>query len=179
MWYAGLLIIFILLDHGSTVSALALFAALLVYTLRPHPAAKKRLVAGWVVGGVGVAILGILSLVLVPRWVSQYQETHLIGIDQIQLLNLRQYEGSYLAGRIRNRSPFLLTGLVIQVAVSDGTDTIDSGRIWISEHVPPGEVREFDHCVYCPGSASLEHFPESLDEGLRRPVLPGARLSFR
>ena len=75
LWYAGLLTVVILLlqalwrDSAShLIAAIAVIAALLIYTLRPHPAARKR----WLVLLVGVPWLAgaatLLGVLAYPLW---------------------------------------------------------------------------------------------------------------
>jgi hypothetical protein len=157
LWYAGLAVVGLLLNQaaadsspGYLICAITLTAGLLVYTLKPHPSARKRRVLLALAGPPLLILLAAISF-----WgYSTYREsrsTRDISPSQIQIDNpvLREQFGTTrLLGRVRNNSPHRLVMMTLEIIITEGSDTVERLRqdCWVD--IPPGEVRELDEGLY-------------------------------
>ena len=153
-WHAGLTIIGVLLVRaadtssvGYLVGAISLVTALLLYTLKSHPQARKD----------RVLVAVVLPLIAIPAsyvWYQGYtarRAQRSISHEQLQILDpgLRQPAGTtHFVARVRNRSPHVLTGLTIQIEITEKGETVETVKQQCYLEVPPGEVRDLDQPLY-------------------------------
>lgn len=152
LWYAGLAVVTILLFEGDSlysVAAIILLAALLIYTLKPHPQVRKGRFLLFVVGPFVALGTGWYGWSEYEQFQAQ-KAASLITLEQIEVMNL-EVESSddfhsnllsdcldntcdYLTGTVLNRSSHVLTSI-----------TLDFGRIDITValFVPPGRSHSF------------------------------------
>lgn len=170
LWYAGLITTGVLLvrasdtsSAGYLIAAIALVTMLLLYTLKSHPQARKRRVLLAVL----LPVLGVPASVAGYVWYQDYaarREQRPIAHQQIEIAGtvLRQSYGStHFAARVRNRSPHVLTGLTIQIEITEKGETIEKVKQECYLEVPPGEVRDLEQGVYLlRTSLFTEHGPD-------------------
>ena len=172
LWFGGLVIaaigVIAGLDSGSyswLIFSVALLTALAIYTLRPHPNAKKRLVFWRVFISVGVLVLGAAALYqvavsrsgqpsaldrLAPSLNGQAPAPQKIPmptpipLGEIEVFDVRWTPGlQVLEGRIRNNSTVVFGTLVLDVDLLDSDEVIDGASLRVLEWVAAGEVRSF------------------------------------
>jgi len=199
LWYAGLTITGVLLVRASDTSsvgyligAISLATALLLYTLKSHPQARKR----------RVLVAVVLPLIAIPASMASYvwyqgyaarRGQRSISHEQLQILNsalTRRGGTTYFVARVRNRSPHVLTGFTIQIEITENGETVEMVKQQCHLEVPPGEVRDLDQplqikstsavngLVGLPPGYILDQDPRygwtfSLGEATGRPVQPG------
>jgi hypothetical protein len=156
LWYAGLIIIAMLAfkaiessSAGFPISGVVLLAALLIYTLKPHPHARKR----WVLAGVGgplvLAALGLYFWLHYESGGPPARRRSLASIphEQVDVVSPRLSGYGGLSGRLRNRSPLTVEVVALRISAFDGADKIAEGRASIEISVPSGEARDFNSHV--------------------------------
>ncbi len=186
LWYAGLLIIAILLfqaaDKDSAyllIAAITLFTLLLLYTLKPHPQARKRWVLGWVLSPFLIAGLGLFG------WYGydQYKDrlaARLIPNDQIELENMDLLRSEYdyrrdLKGRVTNHSPHRLTRLYVEIPF-EAAGCSDKRTADFDLYVNPGESRLINESVYISDSPCRFIVISDIKVvGTRGEVVPGSQ----
>jgi hypothetical protein len=156
LWYGGLAVVAILLFMAMTndsawllIAAIATLTALAIVTFATGTQGRRRWVAVWVAGPILlVAVAGF-------GW-SQFTErraTRLIPADQVEMVDVEFFtvgtDRFTFRGRLRNRSAYSLTAVLLEFTAHDGSDVIDRTTVTLFVRVPPGEVREFkDETVY-------------------------------
>ena len=156
LWYAGLIVFVILsfkaLDSSNVnyfVVAIILINAILIYTFRPHPNARKKRVLVAVV----TPIMIVPLLFVIFSWYGTYQEKkkeRVIKLEEVELgevlLNSR-FGSLSLSGRIKNKSPHILVSADIEVDIREGTEVVERKSIKLYEDIPPGETRNFNEYI--------------------------------
>jgi hypothetical protein len=156
LWYAGLVVVAILLRKamhasgpGYLISAIVTFASLLIYSLRPHPQARKRVVMLAVVPPLLLTLFLVWAVLAVPEYL-QRQKERIIPNEQIELsdatLNER-YGSVYLVGRIRNESALVLGRLEIEIRIQEDSKLVERHVTEVTKPVPPGEARQFENLL--------------------------------
>jgi len=153
LWYAGLAVTVILLNraidfratndssHVYLVSIIVVLASLLIFTLKPHPAASKAKVFA----AVFVPLLGVPLLVFGGSRLADVLKQRTILPSEIEFTNpVLTYElgTPRFVAQVRNRSSHLLTGLKLEIAITEGNDVIERVTTDLYLKVPPGELRE-------------------------------------
>lgn len=152
LWYAGAAIVAILLlerDSLYSIGAIIVLAALLLYTLKPHPQVRKGRLLLFVVGpfiAVGVGWYGWSEYELF----QERRAASLIQPEQLEIMNLEVKSSDdfrsnfssdcysddclYLTGTVVNRSSHALTSLKLD---------FDAINVTVELLVPPGQSRPF------------------------------------
>ena len=160
LWYAGILISGILLIDDLTayrfIAVVILFASLAIYSLRPHPQAKKRLLPLTVLGP--FAAVGLLLYGWITYGTYQHQtETNLVELDKVVITNahlekvsnlesgIESLSYAYLTGTLQNLSYDVLTNVTVEVDLQmRGVGAIQET---INVVVPPGQSVQFHQKV--------------------------------
>lgn len=149
LWYAGLCVVAVLAYQAANtnsvnylIAAIVVVASLLIYTLKPHPAARKRWVLLAVAGPLGAVAIGLYGILQYQEHQQRIAET-LIPLDQVELVNSKLTGDHRLVGRIRNSSSHTLTGLDVKILLYEQGEIVDSDTAHVSVEVPPGEERDF------------------------------------
>jgi hypothetical protein len=157
LWYAGLIITGVLLVRASDTSsagyligAISLVAALLLYTLKSHPQARKR----------RVLVAVVLPLIAIPASMASYawyqgyaarRAQRSISHEQLEILGpalRRRGGGTHFVARVRNRSRHVLTDFTIRIEITENGETVEMVKQQCHLEVPPGEVRDLDQVLY-------------------------------
>jgi len=95
LWYTGLSVVAILVFQAISessanyaIAAVVVLAGLLIYTLRPHPEARKRWVLVGVAGPILLVSFGFYGLLKYWEYAKRIAET-LIPLDKVELVNTR------------------------------------------------------------------------------------------
>ena len=149
LWYAGLCVVAVLAYQAANknsanylIAAIVVVASLLIYTLKPHPAARKRWVLLAVVGPIGAVAIAFYGILQYQERQQRMAET-LIPLDQVELVDPKLTGDHRLVGRIRNLSSYTLTGLDVKILLYEKGEIIDSDMAHVSVEAPPGEERDF------------------------------------
>lgn len=156
LWYAGLLISgILLLDDFSAdrlIIVVLLLASLTIFTLRPHPQARKQLVLASVLGPPVAIGLLLYSWIEFNKSSKGNAETRLIELDKVVIsdFGLAQVSDSqrgdfldstYISGTVQNLSYFFLTEITVEI------DLRAVGLSPVLEKVPvvapPGQYARF------------------------------------
>jgi hypothetical protein len=110
IWYAGLLIATVLVFNGghndsgyNLIAAIIIIAGMLIYTLKPHPKARKKLALAWVLAPL------IIGPLVVYGWFQydQYRQIEPVSQNERSLSDAEfqrfkeQYQGGKLLDEIR------------------------------------------------------------------------------
>jgi hypothetical protein len=157
LWYAALVIVGILLVRADTASgpgyligAVVTVAVVLIYSLRQHPGARKRVVTLAVVLPLLLIPLLVWGVLAMPEYL-QRQKERVITKEQIELSDtgLQERSGTlYLVGRIRNKSPLAVVRLEIEISIYEGSQLVERHLTTVMKPVPPGEARQFEDLLY-------------------------------
>jgi hypothetical protein len=154
LWYGVLAIVAVLLVQASDsdgpaylIAAIGVLTGLVVYTLMPHPNARKKLL----LLAIALPTVGIPSALFGAMWWQSYKvrrQARAISVADIDLeaVTLRRDGLTYLVGKLRNRSPHVLQGLTLEIVIRELEDVIERATTECSVLVPPGEARELRHC---------------------------------
>jgi hypothetical protein len=171
LWYAGLLIagilVFQISDTYASIAVVILLASLLIYTVKPHPHARKGWLLLFIVGPLIVIGVGVYGW----KEYEAYQERIAAGLilpEQIAITDLNLQRSSeelfpslYLTGTIQNRSSYVLREIILDVTPQYGLLGTTTERIAV--HVLPGNSTSFRE--------ELPFYPERLlPEKQRIPV---------
>ena len=174
LWYAGMLLTALLLLRALTnipnalwplMAAIVLMSAILIYTLRPHPQAKKSRLALWV-------LAPILLLATIGAGYKVYQANRakiarilanakLLTSDQYEFIDLTleepRAESRYwldpskfdirwdIKVRLKNKSNFTIMQAKLQIVFSDNTGILDTRDVEFTDlAIPPGHVGRLD-----------------------------------
>lgn len=156
LWYAGLLVSgILLLDDFSAnrlIVVVLLVASLTIFTLRPHPQAKKQLLLASVLGPpVAIGFL-VYSWIEFNKSSKDDAETRLIELDKVVIsdLGIEQVSDSqggdfldstYISGTAQNLSYFFLTEITVEIDLHAVglSPVLEKVRIV----VPPGQYAGF------------------------------------
>jgi len=159
LWYAALVIIAILFFEAvsnnsayTLIVAIVVLTTLLIYTLKPHPQARKGTLLLLVVGPFIVFGTGFYGW----RAFETYQEnktTSLIALDQIEITELSLERDSasgvdldlftdiYLIGALRNHSSYVLKQIILEFTPKLGL--ANSTKQTITVHTSPRQAEHF------------------------------------
>lgn len=153
LWYAGITISAVLLNLADRkgavygMAAIVVMAGILIYSLGPHPQARKRLVSLIVLAPFLVAGLLLLSYVGYSKYHS-YSSRQLIKNSEVEMVDWTLGLGGHLEGRVKNNSRYVLKQVDIAITVKDGDVVIEDVQTQINVHVPPGQARDITENVY-------------------------------
>ncbi len=156
LWYAGWSIIAILLIFPTNIDsvyafilAIIVLAALLIYTLKPHPQVQKFRLLLFVIGPFVALVVGWYGWSSY-EWFQERGAASLIQPEQLEIMNLEVKSSDdfrsnfssdcysddclYLTGTVVNRSSHALTSLKLD---------FDAINLTVELLVPPGQSRPF------------------------------------
>jgi hypothetical protein len=161
-------------SFGYLVAAIVVFTGLAIYSLSPHVKARKRWVAGLVLGpplAVGIGWYGWHQFT--ERRALQLIRTDQITVDNIQIFDTRI---DNFSARVTNHSKYLLTELWLEAIVREGDLVIEREDLtfWFIK-VPAGEARDVGQSVLSPYLS--DRMRQTLFKGGKRTA--GLTIDFR
>lgn len=129
-----------------------MIGGLFIYSFKPHPAARKKVVLGFVAAPV-ILLSGLLIFDQVNSrspW-NPGQSTS-IDLASVELFDARLGFGGLsaatLSGRLRNKGQRPVYGVLVRVLIYEGDKQVDGADISLYLSVPPGEARSFQKLVF-------------------------------
>lgn len=157
LWYASLTVVLILVfkaiedphDNAYLIYSVIAFASVLIYTMREHAQANKKLVLVSVLGPfVTITCLGLVYL----TWSDYEYRDRLMHISpsqvHVQHFRIARLPGEILApeaiGRINNLSKIVVKRVTLKFRFTNGERSSAQYTIYVDADTEPGNVSDFN-----------------------------------